>query len=165
VIEAAGLRCTRLVDEPSAANALLGMKSGAIVDVGGGTTGIAVLYDGEVVYTADEPTGGTHFTLVVAGSLDIPFEEAEALKVNPDEQARLFPVLRPVMEKVGSIINHHVRESGNRVDRLTLVGGSCAYRGMAEVIEDYTGLRTWVPDNPLFVTPIGIAMHDQEVEH
>jgi Ethanolamine utilization protein EutJ (predicted chaperonin) len=36
---------------------------------------------------------------------------------------------------------------------------------MAEVIEDYTGLRTWVPDKPLFVTPIGIAMHDQEVKH
>ena len=165
VVEAAGMRCTHLVDEPSAANALLGLKSGAIVDVGGGTTGIAILQDGEVIYTADEPTGGTHFTLVVAGALDIPFEEAEALKVNPKEQARLFPSLRPVMEKVASIVNRHIRKSGILVDGLTLVGGSCAYRGMAKVIEEYTGLPTRVPERPVFVTPIGIAMHDQEIEH
>lgn len=165
VLEAAGLSCTRLIDEPSAANALLAMKSGAIVDVGGGTTGIAIIQDGEVVYTADEPTGGTHFTLVVAGSLDIPFEEAEALKIDPREQRRLFPTLRPVMEKVGSIVNYHVHESRVNVENLTLVGGTCAYTGMAEVIEKYTGIPTLVPEIPVFVTPIGIAMHDQEINH
>jgi len=165
VVEAAGLRCTNLVDEPSAANALLGLKSGAIVDVGGGTTGIAILQDGKVVYTADEPTGGTHFTLVVAGSLDIPFEDAETLKVNPNEQARLFPVLRPVMEKVASIVNRHIKESGIQVDTLTLVGGPCAFRGMAKVIEEYTGVPTRIPNRPLFVTPLGIAMHDKEIKH
>lgn len=165
VVEAAGMHCTNLVDEPTAANALLGLKSGAIVDVGGGTTGIAILNDGEVVYTADEATGGTHFSLVVAGSLDISFEEAEELKVNPDQQVRLFPVLRPVMEKVASIISRHVRESGVRVEQLTLVGGACAYRGMAEVIQDFTGLPTRVPDRPVFVTPLGIAMHDLDKGH
>jgi ethanolamine utilization protein EutJ len=165
VVEAAGLRCTNLVDEPSAANALLGLKSGAIVDVGGGTTGIAILQDGKVVYTADEPTGGTHFTLVVAGSLDIPFEDAEILKVNPNEQARLFPSLLPVMEKVASIINRHIQESGIHVDTLTLVGGPCAFRGMPKVIEEYTGIPTKVPNRPLFVTPLGIAMHDKEINN
>ena len=132
------------------------------MDVGGGTTGIAVLQDGEVVYTADEATGGTHFSLVVAGSLDISFEEAEALKVNPDEQPRLFPTLRPVMEKVGSIINRHISECGVSVEQITLVGGPCAFRGMVKVIEDYTGIPTQVPDRPVFVTPIGIAMHDDD---
>ena len=156
------MACTCLIDEPTAANALLGLTSGAIVDVGGGTTGIAILEDGEVAYTADEPTGGTHFTLVTAGSLDITFEQAEVLKVDPNQQARLFPVLRPVMEKVGSIVNRHIHESGVKVGSLALVGGSCAFRGMPKVIEAYTGLPTWVPDRPLFVTPIGIAMHDQE---
>jgi ethanolamine utilization protein EutJ len=165
VVEAAGMGCTHLVDEPTAANALLRLKSGAIVDVGGGTTGIAILKDGEVVYTADEATGGTHFSLVVAGSLDIPFEEAEKLKVNPNQQVRLFPILRPVMEKVASIVNRHISTSGVVVEQLTLVGGTCTYRGMAEVIQDYTGLPTRVPDRPVFVTPLGIAMHDQEMEH
>jgi len=89
VVEAAGIRCTTLVDEPSAANALLDLQNGAIVDVGGGTTGIAILQDGLVVYTADEATGGTHFSLVVAGAQDITFEAAEEMKVNPAEQERL----------------------------------------------------------------------------
>ena len=161
VIEAAELRCTGMVDEPTAANALLGLQNGAIVDVGGGTTGIAILQDGEVVYTADEPTGGTHFSLVIAGAQDITFEAAEAMKIDPAEQARLFPIILPVMEKVASITMRHVAESQVPVDSLTLVGGTCAYPGMAEVIEEYTGLPTRVPEKPVFVTPLGIAMHDQ----
>lgn len=159
VLIAAGLECTDLIDEPSAANNVLQIRDGAIVDVGGGTTGIAVVKNGQVIYTADEPTGGTHFSLVLAGGLGLTFEQAEELKKNPREQARLFPVLRPVMEKVGSIVSRHV--AGHAVDTLYLVGGACAYPGMAQVIEEYTGIRTLLPGNPLFVTPLGIAMHDR----
>jgi len=140
------------------------LQNGAIVDVGGGTTGIAILQDGEVVYTADEPTGGTHFSLVVAGANDITFEAAETMKTNPDEQARLFPVLRPVMEKVASITARHIQDSKVIIDQLTLVGGTCAYPGMARVIEEYTGIPTSVPEKPVFVTPLGIAMHDRNSE-
>ncbi len=165
VLEAAGLRCTHLVDEPSAANAVLQLANGAIVDVGGGTTGIAILRDGQVVYTADEATGGTHFSLVIAGALDIPFEAAEELKINPDEQPRLFPVIRPVMEKVGSIVRRHVEayheQSGHTVEQLVLVGGTSKFAGIAQVVEEYTGLPTTVPDRPLLITPMGIAMHDR----
>ena len=57
VLYGAGLDCTGLIDEPTAANNVLQIKDGAIVDVGGGTTGIAIFKNGEVVYTADEPTG------------------------------------------------------------------------------------------------------------
>ncbi len=158
VVEAAGMRCSGLVDEPSAANLVLQMQDGAIVDVGGGTTGIAVVHEGRVVYTADEPTGGTHFSLVVAGSLNLGFAEAEALKIRPEQQARLFPSLRPVMEKVASIILRHVQ--GRHVPYIVLVGGASAFAGMAEVVEEYTDIPTWVPPDPLFVTPLGIAMHD-----
>ena len=158
VVEAAGFECRRLVDEPSAANHVLHLRQGAIVDVGGGTTGIAVIREGQVVYTADEPTGGTHFSLVIAGALGISFEEAEALKKQPAEQARLFPLVRPVMEKVGSIIARHV--AGQPVESLTLVGGTTAFPGMASVIQEYTGLPTRAVSRPLFVTPLGIAMAD-----
>src|SRR4029079_1237776 len=96
VLFGAGLDCTGLIDEPTAANNVLQIKDGAIVDVGGGTTGIAIFKNGEVVYTADEPTGGTHFSLVIAGSTGTSFEEAEELKKNPNEQQRLFPIIRPV---------------------------------------------------------------------
>jgi ethanolamine utilization protein EutJ len=158
VLYGAGLDCTGLIDEPTAANNVLQIKDGAIVDVGGGTTGIAIFKDGNVVYTADEPTGGTHFSLVIAGSTGTTFEEAEEMKKNPKEQSRLFPVIRPVMEKVGSIINRHIR--GHSVDRLYLVGGTCAYPGMADVIQEVTGVETLLPGNPLFVTPLGIAMNN-----
>ena len=158
VVESAGLHCSGLVDEPSAANLVLQLQDGAIVDVGGGTTGIAIVRNGRVIYTADEPTGGTHFSLVVAGSQNLSFAEAEALEVRPEEQARLFPSLRPVMEKVASIIMRHVE--GRNVPSIVLVGGSSAFPGMAEVVAEYTSIPTWVPSNPLFVTPLGIALHD-----
>ncbi|MEX1248686.1 MAG: ethanolamine utilization protein EutJ [Anaerolineales bacterium] len=165
VVEAAGLRCETLIDEPSAANAVLGLQRGAIVDVGGGTTGIAIIEDGNVVYTADEATGGTHFSLVIAGAHDVSFEEAEAMKLDPAEQARLMPVVRPVIEKVASITARHVaeyeRQSGKAVEQLTLVGGTAAFPGMADVVQEYTGLTTDVPERPMFVTPLGIAMQDR----
>jgi ethanolamine utilization protein EutJ len=119
-----------------------------------------------VVYTADEATGGTHFSLVIAGAHDIPFEQAEAMKLDPTQQQRLMPVVRPVIEKVASITARHVAEyklqSGNAVEQLTLVGGSSAFPGMAEVVQEYTGIKTHVPDRPMFVTPVGIALHDRQ---
>jgi ethanolamine utilization protein EutJ len=158
VLYGASLECTGFIDEPTAANNVLMIRDGAIVDVGGGTTGIAIFKDGEVVYTADEPTGGTHFSLVIAGSTGMIFEEAEELKKNPNEQTRLFPTIRPVMEKVGSIINRHI--AGHQVDKLYLVGGTCAYPGMDKVIQEVTGVEAILPGNPLFVTPLGIAMNN-----
>jgi ethanolamine utilization protein EutJ len=158
VLYGAGLDCTGLIDEPSAANNVLQIKDGAIVDVGGGTTGIAVLKKGKVVYTADEPTGGTHFSLVIAGSTGSTFEEAEELKKDPKEQTRLFPVIRPVMEKVGTIVRRHI--AGHKVDKIYLVGGTCAYPGMDQVIQEVTGVDTVLPGNPLFITPLGIAMNN-----
>ena len=158
VLRAAGLECTGLVDEPTAANNVLQIRDGAIADVGGGTTGVAVFREGQVVYTADEPTGGVHFSLVIAGAKNITLEEAEAMKTDPRQQAALFPVIRPVMEKVGAIVRRHI--AGHNVETLYLVGGTCAYPGMDAVVQEYTGVKTFVPGQPLFITPLGIAMHN-----
>jgi ethanolamine utilization protein EutJ len=158
VVEAADMVCTGLIAEPCAANELLNIKDGAILDVGGGTTGLAVIKNGEVIYSADEATGGTHFSLVIAGAMDISFEEAEEMKKKPEEQSRLFPLVRPVMEKVASIAAKHL--DGYPVEKLILVGGSSAFPGMAKVVEDYIGIPTHVPPQPMLITPIGIAMHD-----
>lgn len=159
VLEAAGFICQGLIDEPTAANNILGLDNGVIVDIGGGTTGIALIDNGRVAYTADEATGGTHFSLVIAGAHNITFEAAEELKKDPIEQPRLFPLVRPVMEKVGTIIARHI--SGKDAQSITLVGGTPLFPGTAEVIEEVTELPTMVAEHPLFVTPLGIALHDQ----
>jgi len=158
VLYGAGLECTRLVDEATAASTLLQIGDGAVVDVGGGTTGIAIVENGEVVYTANEPTGGTHFTLVIAGALKIPFMEAERLKIDPAQQPELFPLVKPVMEKVGTIIARHI--APYHVKIVYMVGGTSKFMGIDEVVQEVIGVKTVIPGEPLFVTPIGIAMHN-----
>lgn len=159
VLEAAELECSALVDEPTAANAVLKVRDGAVVDVGGGTTGIAVLADGEVIDTADEPTGGTHVTLVLAGAHGVSIEAAEAMKLDPAQQRRLLPVVRPVFEKVATIVARHVAD--HDVGTIHLVGGTASFPGIAEILRTETGIPTVVPSRPLFVTPLGVALHDR----
>jgi ethanolamine utilization protein EutJ len=157
VVQGAGFEITNLLDEPTAANAVLKIRNGAIVDIGGGTTGIAILKDGEVVYIADEPTGGTHFSLVISGAFKMDFEMADLYKRNPDNHVELLPVLRPVIEKVSSIINRHIADY--HVNEIYLVGGTCCLSGIEGIIEKRTGLPTYKPQNPMFVTPLGIALN------
>ena len=155
VVQGAGFEITALPDEPTAANAVLNIKNGAVVDIGGGTTGISILKDGKVVYVADEPTGGTHFSLVISGAYKMDFSEAERYKRDEANHAELLPVLKPVIEKVASIINRHV--AGRDVDGIYLVGGTCCLNGIEDIIQKKTGIPTYKPQNPMFVTPLGIA--------
>lgn len=162
VIQGAGFELTNLLDESTAANEVLQMKNGAVVDIGGGTTGISVLKDGKVVYIADEPTGGTHFSLVISGAYGKTFEEAELYKRDEKNHRELLPVLQPVIEKVSSIISRHI-EAYN-VEELSLVGGTCCLEGIETIIEKRTGVFTHKPKNPMFVTPLGIALSCKQEE-
>lgn len=156
VVQAAGFEITNVLDESTAANNVLKIKEGAVVDVGGGTTGISILKNGEVIYVADEPTGGTHFSLVVSGAYKIAFAEAEIYKRNPENHREMLPVLKPVVEKIASIINQHIK--GYDVQEICLVGGTCCLTGIEKIIEKQTGIYTHKPQNPMFVTPLGIAL-------
>ena len=155
VVQGAGFEITALLDEPTAANAVLKIENGAVVDIGGGTTGISILKDGKVVYVADEPTGGTHFSLVISGAYNMSFQEADVYKREEKHHKELLPVLKPVVEKVASIIKQHIE--GHDVDEIYLVGGTCCLTGIEGIIEKQTGIRTRKPENPMFVTPLGIA--------
>ena len=155
VVQAAGFELTRVLDEPTAANGVLHIKNGAVVDVGGGTTGISILKDGVVTEVIDEPTGGTHFTLVGAGALHMEFAEAELYKRDPKNHKELLPVLKPTIEKVADIIKRCVE--GHHVEEIYLVGGTCCLTGIEDIIEKYVGIPTYKPKNPMFVTPLGIA--------
>lgn len=86
----------------------------------------------------DEPTGETHLSLVIAGAHDIPFEDAENRKIDPLQQPVLFPVVKPVLEKVASIVARHIE--GFQVPEIALVGGTSAFYRAAEVIQEYTGI-------------------------
>ncbi len=156
VVESAELQVVNVVDEPAAAAAVLGVRDGAVVDVGGGTTGISILKEGEVVYTADEPTGGTHFTLVISGHYGLPFHEAEAIKLDPGRQPELLPLVRPVMEKVAAIVRRHLQ--GWDVPTLYLVGGAFSFHGFVDVMEHHLDVPVLCPPEPLLVTPLGIAL-------
>ncbi|AKN32819.1 ethanolamine utilization protein EutJ [Clostridium carboxidivorans P7] len=156
VVQAAGFELTNLLDEPTAANALLKIENGAVVDVGGGTTGISVLKDGKVVYVVDEATGGTHFSLVVSGAYGMPFKEADKFKRDNKNHKEILPVLKPVVEKVASIINYNIKNYD--VKEISLVGGTCCLTGIEEIIAKQTGVYTHKPKNPMFVTPLGIAL-------
>jgi ethanolamine utilization protein EutJ len=156
VLEAVGLEVVGLIDEPSAASLVLGITDGCVVDIGGGTTGISVLEAGEVVYTADEATGGVHLDLVLAGHYRVPVEEAELIKFDTNRRAEVALLVRPVFEKMGSIARSHLR--GRAPDVLYLVGGTSCFPGIADVIASETGLTVALPADPLLVTPLGIAL-------
>lgn len=157
VVQAAGFELTNLLDEPTAANAVLKIQNGAVVDIGGGTTGISILKNGEVVYVADEPTGGTHFSLVISGAYGMDFQDADKYKRNHENHKELMPILKPVVEKVATIINKHIKDYDVR--EISLVGGTCCLEGIEKIIEKQTGIYTHKPHNPMFVTPLGIALN------
>ncbi len=157
VLNGASLEVSGLIDEPSAAALALGITDGCVVDIGGGTTGISILENGRVVYTGDEPTGGHHLDLVIAGNLGIDIDEAETMKNDPAHQGYLSTVVMPVFEKMGSIVSHHIKSHRPRV--IYLVGGTSSFPGADMIIERETGLPVILPSDPLLVTPLGTALH------
>lgn len=157
VVEGAGLEVTSILDEPVAANAVLQIDNGVIVDVGGGTTGLAIIENGQVVYTADEATGGTHVSLVLAGNYRISFDEAEELKLNHSRHGEILSVVRPVIQKMAIIVRKHIQ--GHRAEALFLVGGTCCLSGFEKVFVEELSMPVYKPANPFLVTPLGIALN------
>ncbi|GHD12354.1 ethanolamine utilization protein EutJ [Tianweitania populi] len=159
VVEAADLHLVEIVDEPTAAARLLGVKDGAVVDVGGGTTGISVLKNGEVIAVFDEATGGTHMTLVLAGAKKLLFEDAEIEKLDPRNERDVFALVRPVVDKMSTIVARFLANHPD-VKTIYVVGGACSFTEFEAVMAQHTGRRVIKPVEPLLVTPLGIAMFD-----
>ena len=85
-MERAGLAIDGLVPEPlAAAEAVLTAAERemgvALVDIGAGTTDLAVYLEDAVWHTAALPIGGNHLTNDLSIVLQVPFESAEQLKV------------------------------------------------------------------------------------
>lgn len=162
VIEAAGLQVSAIIDEPSTVANLLGIKRGAVVDIGGGTTGVALIENGKVVYSGDEATGGHHVTLTLAGGLRVSIEDAEKFKIERGHDA--WGITRPVFEKMTDIVHYHLR-GHVPVDVLYLSGGSCALPGVRELFADnFPGVEVVLPQPCLFLTPLAIAASGRSIK-
>lgn len=157
VVEGAGFEVTNVIDEPSAAASVLQVKNGAVVDVGGGTTGISILKDGKVIYSADEPTGGTHMTLVLAGYYKISLEEAEVLKKDSSKQKEVYPIIKPVVEKMASITKNMLKD--HKVEKVYVVGGACCFDEFESTFEKELNIPVIKTNDSLLVTPLGIAFN------
>lgn len=156
VVEACDFEVVKVVDEPTAAAMVLKVTDGAVVDVGGGTTGISVLVNGDVIFTADEPTGGHHMNLVLAGSYRVSYEEAERIKHDKTREREVFGVIKPVVEKMAAIVNKYL--VNNTVDKCYVVGGASTFESFEKVFEKQIQVETIKPYNPMLVTPLGIAL-------
>lgn len=86
-VERAGLNVEALVLEPIAtAEAVTTADERemgvVLIDIGGGTSDLAVFIDGSIIYSSVLPVGGNHVTRDIAIGLRTPFEIAERLKID-----------------------------------------------------------------------------------
>ncbi|HEU5316293.1 MAG TPA: cell division protein FtsA [Chloroflexota bacterium] len=106
-----GLEIDDLVLQPLAsAEAVMTQEErelgGVLVDIGGGTTDVAVFLDGAVWHTAVLPVGGTSVSNDIAICLRTPLSQAEEMKIayghaDPAQVADLPPVEVPTFERGG----------------------------------------------------------------
>jgi ethanolamine utilization protein EutJ len=154
VLQQAGIECRNLVDEVSAANAVLAVRDGAVVDVGGGSTGVGVFRDGALVSLSDLAGGGHHLDLILAGALRLPVEEAEVHK--RERGGELLQVLRPGIERMAE----SVRRQCGGVDPgvVHLAGGALTLQGADEIVATYLGWDVQGYAHAELITPFGIAI-------
>jgi cell division protein FtsA len=136
-----------------------------LVDIGGGTTDIAIFREGAIRHTAVIPIAGDQITNDIAMALRTPTAEAEEIKVrngcalrqlaDADElvevpgigdrgsrqlsRQTLAEVIEPRVEELYSLIQKVLRESGYEEllsSGLVLTGGSSVMRGMVELGEE-----------------------------
>lgn len=141
----------------------------AVVDIGGGTTDIAIIVDDCLCYTDVLDVGGHHLTNDVAVSLHAPFGTAEELKLRygqviPDRVAvdekvwakvfgeraernfsRRFisKVLEARAEEICELIGDKLEESGfyNKLPAgIVLAGGSAQLAGLSELAQRTLGM-------------------------
>lgn len=154
VLEQADVACRLLTDEVSAAQALLGVSDGVVVDVGGGSTGVGVFRGGRLVQVSDRPGAGHHLDLILAGALRISIEEAEARK-RLDGKAYLN-ILRAGIERIAESVRLQSREHAGLP--VHLAGGALLIPGAAAIVERYLGGPVVAYPHAHLITPFGIAL-------
>lgn len=158
-VEGAGVQVDKLVlSSLASAQAVLEeeeKRQGAVlVDIGGGTSDIAIFVDGGVYHTAILPVGGYHLTHDLVAGLRAPYSAAEAAKtlhahaipstINPDDMVeieafgherrkavsrrRLCEIVQARTEEILELIFMEVRRAGydERISAGMVITGGCA---------------------------------------
>ena len=141
----------------------------ALVDIGGGTTDIAIFVDGAIKHTSVLSLGGNHMTNDIAVGLRTPMAEAEKIKqkygcclaslVGKDETIEvpsvggrkprvlsrqlLAEILEPRVEEIFSLVNREIVKSGYEdmiASGIVITGGSTILEGMPELAEQIFNL-------------------------
>ncbi|NLC69839.1 MAG: cell division protein FtsA [Desulfuromonadaceae bacterium] len=136
----------------------------AILDIGGGTTDIAIFVDNSIRHSAVLSLGGNHLTNDIAVGLRTPMNEAEKIKRQhgcalgsmvdkndtievpsvggrtPRTLSRqlLTEILEPRVEEIFTLAEQEIRRSGFGdliVSGVVLTGGTCILPGMADLAE------------------------------
>jgi len=154
VLQQAGIECRSLVDEVTAANALLKVRDGAVVDVGGGSTGVGVFHKGERVSLSDRAGGGHQLDLIVAGALGISITQAEEHK--REHGADVASMLRPGIERIAESIR--LQCGGTSPGMVHLAGGALRLPQADAVISHYLGWPVQAYNHAELITPFGIAV-------
>lgn len=137
----------------------------ALVDIGAGTTDVAIFTGGAIRHTAVIPIAGDLVTSDIAMALRTPTKDAEDIKVesgfakqllaDPETQVEvpglgdrgprmlsrqaLAGVIEPRVEEIFSLVQQVVRESGYEEvlsSGIVITGGSAVMPGMVELGED-----------------------------
>jgi cell division protein FtsA len=166
----AGLNVCDIVLEPLAsAQAVLGEDERdlgvCMIDIGGGTTDIAVFGEGSIQTTAVLALGGYHLSNDIAVGLRTPFDEAERIKKKfgvasarylssddvltvpsvggrrPREISRkiLCEIIEPRVEEILSLARQEIAKSGleRRIPSgVVLTGGASCLEGIGELAEE-----------------------------
>ncbi len=140
-----------------------------LVDVGGGTSDIAVFYGGDIYYSAVIPVGGNHVTNDVSEGLKVGKLEAERLKtehgsalaemvqedevitvqqVGRDETRKLrrralVQIIEPRMQEIFELIRDELAQAEclNRIPfGLVITGGGSQLRDVVELAQNVMGL-------------------------
>jgi cell division protein FtsA len=141
----------------------------AIIDIGGGTTDIAIFVDGAIKHTAVLSLGGNHLTNDIAVGLRTPMAEAEKIKqrfgccltsmVGKNETIEvpsvggreprilsrqlLAEILEPRVEEIFTLVNREIVKSGFEdmiASGVVITGGTCILPGMPELAEQIFNL-------------------------
>ncbi|HDS15183.1 MAG TPA: cell division protein FtsA [Proteobacteria bacterium] len=144
-----------------------------LVDIGGGTTDIAVFINGVICYTASLPLGGNHVTNDIAIGLRTPLEAAEKIKrhygctasrmVDQEESIEvpsvggrpprrlsrhiLGEIIEPRLEEIFELANRELHKSGvydQIVSGIVVTGGTALLAGTAELAEKVFALQARV---------------------